>query len=105
MLISPKDTGYSMYNVEIKPEADKIFRKLAKRNPSQLRMIHKKIEDIRSNPHHEYKFLRSPLQNFNRVHIDRHFVLIFRIEHEKRAIDVYYFDHHDEVYDWRPIDR
>ncbi|MCX6706900.1 MAG: addiction module toxin RelE [Candidatus Woesearchaeota archaeon] len=91
-----------MYNLEIKPEADKIFRKLAKKNLSQLRMIHKKIEEIRSNPDHEYKFLRNPLQNFNRVHVDNHFVLIFSIDPLKELVEIYYFDHHDKVYNWRP---
>jgi YafQ family addiction module toxin component len=91
-----------MYHLDIKPEADKIFEKLAKKNPKQLEIIDKKINEIRSNPHHEYKFLRRPLQTFNRVHIDTHFVLIFKIDHVNEAVTIYYFDHHDEVYDWRP---
>ena len=87
--------------MDIKPEADKIFRKLSKKNPKQLHLIHKKIEEIRANPDHGYKFLRKPLQNLNRVHIDRHFVLIFKIIHEKKSVDVYYYGHHDKVYKWR----
>ncbi len=66
-----------MYDLYIKEEADKIFQKLAKKNPHQLSIIDKKITEIRSNPAHDYKFLRKPLQTFNRVHIDAHFVLIF----------------------------
>jgi len=91
-----------MYNLDIKPEADKIFRKLSKKNPRQLYAIHKKIEEIRSKPQHKYKFLRKPLQSFNRVHIDKHFVLIFKIDHANKAVDVYYYDHHDKVYNWQP---
>ena len=91
-----------MYHLDIKPEADKIFEKLAKKNPKQLEIIDKKISEIRSNPHHEYKFLRRPLQTFNRVHIDTHFVLIFKIDHVNEVVTVYYFDHHDEVYNWKP---
>ena len=91
-----------MYELDIKPEADKIFSKLAKKNPKQLGIIHKKLLEIRSNPHHEYKFLRKPLQLYNRVHIDKHFVLIFKINHENKLVDVYYYDHHDKVYQWRP---
>ena len=90
-----------MYDLDIKPEADKIFRKLSKRNPKQLMTIHKKIQDIRANPYHKYKFLRKPLQSFNRVHIDKHFVLVFKIVHRERVVDVYYFDHHDNVYKWK----
>jgi len=91
-----------MYDLEIKPEADEIFKKLLKRNRKQLEIIHNKIEDIRTNPEHDYKFLRKPLQTFNRVHIDAHFVLIFKINHQDKCIEIYYFDHHDNAYKWRP---
>jgi len=91
-----------MYHLDIKPEADKIFEKLAKKNPKQLQIIDKKIKEIRSNPYHKYKFLRKPLQNFNRVRIDKHFVLIFKLDYQNKAVCVYYYNHHDYVYQWRP---
>jgi len=91
-----------MYDLDIKPEADKIFDKLSKKNPKQLHIINKKIIEIRSNPYHKYKFLRKPLQNFNRVHIDKNYVLIFKIKHTGKVVDVCYYDHHDSVYKWRP---
>lgn len=90
-----------MYDLEIKPEADKIFKKLVKKNFKQLEIIHKKIKEIRETPY-GYKFLRNPLNGFNRVHIDSNFVLIFRIDNINRTIIVYYFDHHDSIYKWRP---
>lgn len=93
-----------MYSLEIKEEADKIFFKLSKKNPKQLKIISKKINQVRKDPNHSYKFLRKPLQKFNRVHIDTHFVLIFKIDHSRETIVVYYFDHHDKVYEWRPRD-
>jgi YafQ family addiction module toxin component len=92
-----------MYKLEIKDEADKIFRKLSKKNIKQLKAINKKIQNIRSNPEHTYKFLKDPLQNFNRIHIEKHFVLVFKINHSKKTIIVYYFDHHDNVYNWRHL--
>ena len=91
-----------MYDLEIKDEADKIFFKLSKKNPKQLMIINKKIQEIRENPKHIYKFLRYPLQKFNRVHIDKNFVLIFRTIHETNKVVVYYYDHHDNIYNWRP---
>ncbi len=90
-----------MYNLDIKPEADKIFYKLAKKNPKQLMILDKKIKEIRENPN-GYKFLRKPLQGFNRVHIDKHFVLVFKVNHENHVITIYYYDHHDYVYKWQP---
>ena len=91
-----------MYSLDVKPEADKIFEKLAKKNPHQFRIVDKKLTEIRLNPNHDYKFLRKPLQTFNRVHIDKHFVLIFKIDHANKSVVVHYYDHHDNVYDWRP---
>jgi len=90
-----------MYNLDVKEEADKIFKKLAKKNPQQLTIISKKIQEIKTNPF-GYKFLRKPLQGFNRVHIDKHYVLIFKIDHAKELIEIYYYDHHDYVYQWQP---
>jgi YafQ family addiction module toxin component len=91
-----------MYDLFIKPTADKIFKKMVKKNQRRLKMIFKKIQEIRENPDHKYKFLRKPLQNFNRVHINTNFVLIFSINHKKKAVEIFYFGHHDEVYKWRP---
>lgn len=90
-----------VYDLYVKPEADSIFKKLAKKNPVQLKIIHHKITEIRESPF-GYKFLRKPLQGFNRVHIDKHFVLLFKIDHESKMVDVYYYDHHDYVYQWQP---
>lgn len=89
-----------MYYLEIKPEADKIFSKLAKKNLQQITIIDKKIMEIRRNPF-GYKFLRKPLSGFNRIHIDKHFVLIFKIKHEQKTVEIYYFGHHDSVYNWK----
>ena len=46
-MILPRGTTW-MYDLEIKPTADKIFKKLSKKNKKQLMMIHKKIEEIRT---------------------------------------------------------
>lgn len=102
MIISLKGMDW-MYNLRIKPTADKIFSKLAKKNKKQLLQVHKKIEEIRRNPTHDYKHLKKPLQTFNRVHIDGSYVLIFRIDHEEKTVEIWYYGHHDNVYNWRPI--
>jgi len=91
-----------MYNLEVKEEADKIFRKLSKKNPKLLNILDKKIDKIIKNPQHNYKFLKKPLQTFNRIHIDKNFVLIFKINHIRKTTIIYYFDHHDNIYRWRP---
>ena len=90
-----------MYELEIKTSLRKKLKKLGKKNPKQVEIIVKKLEEVLQNPQH-YKNLRKPLQNWKRVHIDKSFVLVFKINHKSKVVDVYYFDHHDKVYQWRP---
>ena len=90
-----------MYHLEIKEEADKIFKKLAKKDPKQLKIIGKKINEIRTHPT-GYKPLRKPLNGYHRVHIESSFVLIFAIDHPSTTIVIYYYGHHDSVYQWLP---
>ena len=94
-----------MYSLEIKSTADKIFKKLAKKSKKRLIIIHKKIQEIRSKPNHEYKHLRPPLQNFSRIHINSHFILIFNIDHTDEIVTIYYFGHHDDAYKWKLIEE
>ena len=86
-----------MYSLLIKPTADKIFKKMAKKNKRRLILIFKKTQEIRENPDHKYKFLKKPPQNLN-----TNFVLIFKLDHKKKVVELFFFGHHDEVYKWRP---
>lgn len=86
-----------MYDYKIRKTVEKIFFKLAKKNPKQLNIIGKKIEEIRKNPHH-YKNLRKPLQYLKRVHVDKRFVLVFSVDEYKRLIIIEDYEHHDNIY-------
>ena len=86
-----------MHSYELRKSVEKIFFKLAKRNPTQLLIIEKKIEEIRQDPQH-YKNLRKPLQHLKRVHIDRSFVLVFSVDDDKKHVIIEDFDHHDNIY-------
>jgi YafQ family addiction module toxin component len=86
-----------MYCCVLRKSVERIFFKLAKKNPHQLEIIFKKIEEIRENPHH-YKNLRVPLQHLKRVHIDKSFVLVFSIDENRKLVIVEDYDHHDNIY-------
>ena len=86
-----------LYSLEIKEDLDKKFVKLAKKNPEQLRIINKKILEIRKNPN-RYKNLHAPLNRLKRVHIDRHFVLTFFIDEKKKIVILEDYEHHDKIY-------
>ena len=87
-----------MYDYELKTNVEKKFSKLVKKDKFLLLLINKKIDYICRDPFHSYKFLRKPMQNFNRVHIMDHFVLVFFIDHSKKLITFCNFDHHDNIY-------
>ena len=86
-----------MYSYEIRKSAEKVFLKLAKRNPKQLLIIENKIQEIKQNPQH-YKNLRSPLQHLKRVHIDKSYVLVFSVDENKKHIIIEDYYHNDNVY-------
>lgn len=86
-----------MYVLQISPDLDKVFSKLIKKNRKQYEIIMKKVEEIVQNPQH-YKNLRTPLQHLKRVHIDKHFVLVFSVDENSKTITLEDYDHHDNIY-------
>ena len=86
-----------MYDFIIRPTVEKIFSKIAKKNPKQLEIIYRKIQEILRNPTH-YKNLRKPLKHLRRVHVDRSFVLLFSVDELNKVVIIEYFDHHDKIY-------
>jgi len=86
-----------MYSYELRKSVEKVFFKLAKRNPKQMLIIEDRISKIRQNPQH-YKNLRHPLHHLKRVHIDKSFVLVFSVDEGKKHIIIEDYDHHDNIY-------
>lgn len=75
------------------------LKKLLRKNPFLYSIIMKKISKIKSDtPVHlgRYKNLSYELSEFKRVHIDSHFVLIFKVT--DTIIKFVDFDHHDNIY-------
>ena len=85
-----------MYNLDIKPTADKIFKKLAKKDKEQLRRIGKKIEQIRKDPYH-FKPLKFPLDGYRRAHVGS-FVIVYEIDEKSKTVTIFDYDHHDNIY-------
>lgn len=86
-----------MYRIKISPRLDEIIKKLDKKNRKQVEIILKKAGEIAENPH-RYKNLRAPLNNLKRVHVDRHFVLVFAIDEESKVVTLVNYDHHNNIY-------
>lgn len=86
-----------MYSYELRKSVEKAFFKLAKKNPKQMDIIEKKINEIVQNPHH-YKNLRKPMQHLKGVHIDKSFVLVFSVDEKKKTVVIEDYGHHDNIY-------
>ena len=85
-----------MYSLEIEEEVYKAFKKLAKKDKTQLGAISKKIEQILTHSL-QFKPLKHPLEGLRRVHIGP-FVLIYEVCENPKAVRILKYKHHDEAY-------
>ena len=74
-----------MYRIKISQTLDELIKKLDKKDKKQVEIILKKAGEIAENPH-RYKNLRAPLNNLKRVHVDRHFVLLFSVDEDSKSV-------------------
>lgn len=90
-----------MFDYDFSDELQIIIKKLNKKDRKRSLILAKKIQEIVDNDKdsiERYKNLRHGLKNRKRVHIDKHFVLTFRVDKEKNFILFVDFDHHDRIY-------
>ena len=85
------------FSHELEQTLEKLYKKDKKRYEATL----KKIEEIVSRDNTTidyYKNLKHDLKEYKRVHIDRSFVLIFRIFKKDKFVLFDRLKHHDDVY-------
>lgn len=76
-------------------------KKLAKKDKKKVLIINKKIKEIincNEDSINHYKNLKYNLKEFKRVHIDKHFVLTFKVDIKNNFILFFDFDHHENIY-------
>ncbi len=89
-----------MYDFERSDKLIKILKKLFKKDKVRYEATMKKIQEvIRSENPQRYKNLSYDLSDFKGVHIDSHFVLIFKINEKGRLIRFEDLQHHDTAYE------
>ena len=86
-----------MYAIATKPNIDKIFLKLKNKDPEQLKIVYRKIEQIIMNPYH-FKPLRGDMHGSRRVHIGKSFVLVYEIYEKEKVVTLLDYDLHDKIY-------
>jgi YafQ family addiction module toxin component len=90
-----------MFDFNLTDELKLIIKKLIKKDRKKSEIINKKIKEVinsDSNSINHYKNLRHNLKDFKRVHIDRSFVLVFKVNIQKNFILFVDLDHHDKIY-------
>lgn len=85
------------YSLAVRKSVDDLFSKLAKRDPTRLRGVERKMEQILADPHH-FKPLKAPLQHLMRVRLAGSYVLVYSIDEKNRLIIIEDYAHHDEIY-------
>ena len=90
-----------MFNFDLDDKLKFKIKKLVKKDKKKVEIINKKIKqivlsDVDSINH--YKNLRGNMKELKRVHIEKSFVLIFKVDVENEFILFVDFDHHDRVY-------
>jgi len=90
-----------MFSFNLSDELKFKIKKLLKKDRKKVEIINKKIKEIINcdgNSIQHYKNLRYDLKEYKRVHIDKHFVLTFKVDLQKNFILFVDFDHHDKIY-------
>ena len=87
-----------MYNYEIRPNLQRILKKLSRKEKKTYERVIKKMEEIINAISVEhYKNLKHSLKNFKRIQIGEK-VLIFNHNKNTNIITFEDFDHHDRIY-------
>ena len=90
-----------MFRYTLSDKLKLIINKLVKKDKKTADIIYRKIKEIINNDAEtikRYKNLRYDLSDLKRVHVDRSFVLTFKVDLKNNFILFYDFDHHDKIY-------
>ena len=90
-----------MFDFDLSDELKLKIKKLISKDKKKVEIIDKKIKEIINSDMasiNHYKNLRYDLKEYKRVHIDKHFVLTFKVDIQNNFILFADFDHHDRIY-------
>ena len=77
-------------------KADRVFKKLRKKDSMQFEALARKVNEILENPQ-QFKPLKSPMQHMRRVHVGS-FVFVYDIDEARKVVTIRRYEHHDTVY-------
>ncbi|MCR4335862.1 MAG: addiction module toxin RelE [archaeon] len=89
------------FKYNLSEDLKKTLKKLFKKDKRRYESAMKKIEEVISRDPKTidfYKNLKYDMKDFKRVHIDKSFVLTFRVYRKEKFILFQKFKHHDQIY-------
>ena len=95
------DSLNKMFDFDLTDDLKAKLMKISKKDRKKSDIINRKIKEIVNSDSisiEHYKNLRYDLKEFKRVHIDKSFVLTFKVDIPNNFILFVDFDHHDTVY-------
>lgn len=90
-----------MFDWDMSDELKILVRKLSKKDRVRVGILNKKIKEIVNNDSvsiYRYKDCKYDRKDYKRVHIDKSFVLLFKVYKEKNMVYFWRLKHHDEAY-------
>lgn len=91
-----------MFGYQLSEDLEIELKKLFKKDKDRYEIVMKKIEQIINLDEFtvdHYKNLKNNLSDYKRVHVDKSFVLLFKVYKNENFILFYKLDHHDNIYD------
>lgn len=89
------------FKFQVSDELKTTLMSISKKDQKMSSAINKKIKQIVNSDEftiEHYKNLRNDLSEYKRVHIMKHFVLLFKVFKKEKFILFDKFDHHDKIY-------
>jgi len=90
-----------MFNFDYSDELKLLIRKLLRKDKKRVIILNKKMKEIINNDINtinRYRNCRYDLKEFKHSHIDKSFVLLFKVTKEKNHILFAKLKHHDEIF-------
>ena len=90
-----------MFEFELTDELQLIIRKLLTKDKKRVEIINKKIKEIINNDTttiDRYYNCKYDLKEYKHTHVDKSFVLLFKVEKENNFIIFSKFGHHNDFF-------
>ncbi len=85
-----------MFKKKFSKQFDKKILKLRGKEASNV--IKKIYQILNCENINHYKNLKNDLKDFKRVHINIHFVILFKLDKKSNIIYFYKYEHHNKIY-------